>query len=97
MNEKIEALFANEEFASKLVSCKEAAAVKALFTENGIEVTDEQCEAIVKELVSAAADGELDDAVLEGVAGGRISLKKIFKAVVKILKGGVNLIDTIVG
>lgn len=88
MEEKIDALLENKDFVSKLMSCKEAVSLKALFAENGIELTAEQCEAVIKSLSAAVADGELDDAALEEVAGGKISLKNILKKIIKGITGG---------
>lgn len=51
MEKKINALFENEMFTSKLAACVDANALKALFVENGVDFTDGQAEEKINALL----------------------------------------------
>ena len=61
----------NEEMLKKLKEAKSAGDVAAIAKEHGKELTAEQAQEIYDKL--KAANGELSDDDLEGVAGGLIS------------------------
>ena len=44
--------------------------VKTLFTNNGVEISDEEADAAVAKFKACEAGGELDESALENVAGG---------------------------
>lgn len=66
MEEKINALLANAEFATKVEQAEDLAAVAALFNAEGVEVTEEDIKAALEKVSSE----ELDESSLDGVAGG---------------------------
>lgn len=63
----MEELIKNEEFMKKLESAESPEEAVALFKENGVEVTVEELEKIAK-----MGSGELDEEMLDDVAGGII-------------------------
>lgn len=66
MEEKINALLANAEFAAKVEQAEDLAAVVALFNAEGVEVTEEEIKAALEKVGAE----ELDESALEDVAGG---------------------------
>jgi hypothetical protein len=63
-------LCSNTEFLAKAKACKDAAELKALAAEHGLEGTlDEAGQAFDK--LRGGIEGELQKAELDGVAGGR--------------------------
>lgn len=73
MEEKIQALMENAEFAAKMEQAESVAELVALFNAEGVEVT----EAALKQAMKTAENEEMDEAALESVAGGA-SLKTVF-------------------
>lgn len=70
MYEKIKEIINNEEFITKMEKT-EAENMKALFTEYGVELTDEEVLEFVKEAVEEEhGDIPLNEDDLENVAGG---------------------------
>lgn len=68
--EKFEELLSNEEFRMQLKGLKERVAIKALFENNGLELSDEVLDATVSEIQRLEETGELDENALEFVSGG---------------------------
>ena len=58
-------LWMDEEFCKKVDAASDTEEIIRLFAEKGVTVTAEQIAS-----VKAAQDGELDEAALDGVAGG---------------------------
>ena len=75
MNEQLMSLMKNKEFVEKMLKCKKAAEVQALFAEYGCELTLEEVNSLCKQLKSTFQKalengGELSENDLEDVAGG---------------------------
>ncbi len=64
-----------EKLIEKLSSATSAADIKTMADEHGIEITDEQAEALFANLQAVIAkEGEISDEALMGVAGGTFSV-----------------------
>ncbi len=71
MNEKLNALLKDQDFIEKLTNSETDTDVQALLTENGVELTLEEINAIKKGVdAHISGDGELSEDELENVAGG---------------------------
>ncbi|MCH3943992.1 MAG: hypothetical protein LKE37_10215 [Atopobiaceae bacterium] len=68
--DRYEKLCGSPEFLAKAKACKDAAELKALAAEHGLEGTVEEASEALEKL-RGGVEGELQKAELEGVAGGR--------------------------
>lgn len=70
MEEKIQALMENAEFAAKMEQAESVAELVALFNAEGVEVTEDA----VKQALEKIENEELDEAALENVSGGFVAI-----------------------
>lgn len=68
--EKIKALFANEEFAKKFEALDDIEKIGQLFAEYGVEMSEAELADFVKAAIDANKGAELGEKDLEDVAGG---------------------------
>ena len=88
MEEKIQAILAEEGFVEKLMDCEEPEQVQALFAEKGVELGLDDVMGISKGLKAALDDSdELDEDSLDSVAGGSVTV-----AVIGAVVTGVSLV-----
>ena len=69
MNDKITALFGNEEFVAKFNALETIEDIKALFGAYGVDVTDDELKVLIDEAVGQKND-ELNPEELDNVSGG---------------------------
>ena len=67
LTNKFEYLLSDEAFVEKLSSAKTAAAVAAVFSAEGVQLTEEDAKQLMDYVVQ---DGELSEETLDSVAGG---------------------------
>ncbi len=67
---KFEELLGNEEFRVQLKGLKDRAAIKSLFSNNGLELSDDILDVVEKEINRLEQNGELDENTLDFVSGG---------------------------
>lgn len=80
--EKAAELLKNEDFVRKISKCDDPAAAIALYKENGVDVTAEDLLALGTLLKAMEDnDGEIPDEVAEQVAGGAVSIGKVFEII----------------
>ena len=80
MNEIAQKLFENEEFLKKVLPMEPAEVVKAFEAEGG-EITEAELLEIAAEVKKQTANDELDESVLDDVAGGLTAAqRKVMKA-----------------
>lgn len=92
LTEKIQKLFQDEAFMTKMNEVTEAEDLKALFASHGIELTDEELVEFVKAPMDSKMgenEGELDEASLDEVSGGIV--EKSWKALKKTWKKAVDV------
>lgn len=72
MNEKINALLNNAAFLEVFVQCETSHSAQKLLADNGVELSDQEVDAIRHGLSLSAIDEdeEIRDDVLENIAGG---------------------------
>lgn len=70
--EKIKALFKNEEFTKKMETLEEIEKIGELFKEYDVELTDEELADLLQSAIDAKQEGELDESDLENVSGGLV-------------------------
>lgn len=68
--EKFEELMSNEDFRNQLKGLKERESIKNLFSNNGLELSDEVLDATMNEIKRLEETGELDENALEFISGG---------------------------
>jgi len=70
--EKLQAAMQDKNYVRDLMALETIDAIQAKFAEAGIDLTAEEVETIVREVVAleAKTDGELSEDALESVAGG---------------------------
>ena len=68
--EKMNELMQNEEFLKALAASDTKEEFQMLFAEQGVELTMEEIDNILQTVTAGRGDGELDDALLDGVNGG---------------------------
>ena len=68
--EKFEELMSNEDFRNQLKGLKERESIKNLFSNNGLELSDEVLDATMNEIKRLEETGELDEMALEFISGG---------------------------
>ena len=70
--EKLQAAMQDKNYVRELMALETIDAIQAKFAEAGIDLTAEEVETIVREVVAleAGTDGELSEDALESVAGG---------------------------
>lgn len=69
LQEKVEALSRNEQFTAQLTACKSTSEVAALLASEGIVISDDEIEQVLN-ASQVPTDGELDENMLDNVAGG---------------------------
>ena len=69
MNDKITALFGNEEFVAKFNALEAIEDIKALFLAYDVEISDEELKILIDEAVGQKND-ELNPEELDNVSGG---------------------------
>ena len=81
--ERVKVLMADPEFVESLTRMEDNTEVQKAFAERGVELSLEDINTIAE--VAFGSDGELDEAQLEGVAGG------VAWEIIAIVAGGVKL------
>lgn len=72
MNEKVSTLLNDEVFLEAFIDCETLPAAQKLLADNGVEMSIQEVDAILRGLSLAAIDEdeEIQDDVLENIAGG---------------------------
>ena len=85
-------LFENAEFLEKFQKTESKDDLQKLFKEYGLDLSREEIDEFVAEFekVSTSTSGELDEASLEAVAGGAITIGKLAKWCWGAMKAGWN-------
>ena len=79
MNDKLDELLQNVDFLSKVMPLSPEEAQKE-FAKEGVEITADELNEIAALLkISQSENGELDEAALDGVAGGRLISKRLIE------------------
>ena len=79
----IEELTLDQELEEKIENAQNLEDVVAILREKGVEITEAQLKAVL-----AAEEGELDEATLEAVAGGKVNWKGVLKFICDTIRNG---------
>ena len=71
--DKFDALMSNGDFTGRLAEMKGVDQIKALFLENGLEISDDALAVAEKKIAAYEATGELDEDTLALVSGGKLT------------------------
>jgi hypothetical protein len=90
---KLEALFQDEDFATKLGAVVSTGDLRKLFAANGVELTAEETAGLVESVAQRLGDstGELSATQLDGAAGG-LSIKSVISIAVTLIKNRAPII-----
>ena len=89
MEEKINQLLQDEAFLDKMMGCESEKDIADVFTENGIEMSEEEVKDMLEQVSAGkSTGGELDESALEGVSGGRIIGARIIGKIIDAIKKG---------
>lgn len=73
-NQKLQELKNDQAFISKLSECKSGENLMEVFSEHGINFSEDELEIIKKMAEAEQANGELSEEALENVSGGVVTL-----------------------
>ena len=84
LQNKVEELSRNEQFAARLSACESTAEVAALLSAEGITISEEELIQVFS-MTSEATGGELDENALDNVAGGASLIGKLRNVLLPLL------------
>jgi hypothetical protein len=86
MMRKIDGLFENVDFEAAFFGCEDEDSLLRLLSENGVEISKEELQDMIRMSVQHDDWGELEEDALEAVAGGRAKRNKIVKGLITLVK-----------